>query len=79
MFTFFPKNLFHQFTKMANFYFLIMLALEVFPPTSDTNSVPVILGPLGFVVGLSMIKDLIEDVKRYFSDKAENYNKVKVA
>ena len=51
-----------------------MLALEIIPPTSDTNSVPLILGPLGFVVGLSMIKDLIEDVKRYFSDKAENYN-----
>lgn len=64
---------------MANFYFLIMLVLEVFPLTSDTNSYPLILGPLGFVVGLSMIKDLIEDVKRYFQDKAENYNYSKVA
>ena len=51
---------------MANFYFLIMLALEVLPATSDTNGYPVILGPLGFVVFLSMIKDMIEDIKRYF-------------
>ena len=51
---------------MANFYFLMMMILEVIPATSDTNGYPVILGPLGFVVFLSMIKDMIEDIKRYF-------------
>lgn len=44
----------------------MMMILEVYPSTSDTNGYPVILGPLGFVVFLSMIKDMIEDIKRYF-------------
>ena len=29
-------------------------------------------GPLGFVIGISMIKDLLEDLKRYKMDKDEN-------
>jgi hypothetical protein len=31
------------------------------------------------VVGLSMIKDLYEDIKRHLSDRSENNNLVKVA
>jgi phospholipid-translocating ATPase len=39
----------------------------------------VILGPLGFVVFLSMIKDMVEDIKRYFQDRFENNNQCEVA
>ncbi len=72
--TFFPKNIFYQFSKMANFYFLMMMILELIPETSDSEGKPVILFPLSFVVGLSMIKDLYEDVKRHLSDRSENNN-----
>jgi hypothetical protein len=34
--------------------------------------------PLGFVVVVSMIKDIIEDVKRHKSDNIENNRKVTV-
>jgi hypothetical protein len=64
---------------MANFYFLLMMILEMIPYTSDSGNKPVILFPLGFVVGLSMIKDLYEDIKRHLSDRSENNNQVKVA
>lgn len=74
LFTFFPKNIFYQFTKMANFYFLMMMVLELIPETSDSQGQPVILFPLAFVVGLSMIKDLYEDIKRHLSDRSENNN-----
>jgi hypothetical protein len=33
-YTFIPKNLFEQFSKMANVYFLFILALQVIPPIS---------------------------------------------
>jgi hypothetical protein len=59
---------------MANFYFLLMMVLELIPETSDSEGKPAILIPLSFVVGLSMIKDLYEDVKRHLSDRSENNN-----
>jgi hypothetical protein len=57
---------------MANFYFLMMSFLECIPSISDTGGYPVELMPLGFVVGISLLKDLYEDFKRYKQDKTEN-------
>jgi hypothetical protein len=37
------------------------------------------LTPLSFVLAVSMIKDIIEDVKRHKSDKVENNKEVLVA
>ena len=62
---------------MANLYFLIMLALEIYKPISDSGGQPVVAMPLSFVVGLSMIKDAFEDIKRHMSDRRENLKKVK--
>jgi len=35
--------------------------MEMIPPISDSNGVPVLILPLSFVVGVSMIKDIYED------------------
>jgi len=59
---FFPKNLFKQFTQMANFYFLTLLCLEMYPPVTDSPGYPDLLLPLAFVVSISMVKDLYEDI-----------------
>jgi magnesium-transporting ATPase (P-type) len=75
---FLPLNLFLQFSKFANLYFLVLTAMECVPIISDSNGVPVLALPLGFVVGLSMIKDIYEDYIRHQSDKEENNRKVKV-
>jgi P-type E1-E2 ATPase len=45
-------------------------------PISDSGGAPVMLIPLGFVVFISMIKDIFEDMKRHESDKKENNRKV---
>lgn len=74
--TFLPKNLFEQFSKMANTYFLIMGLMEIYKPISDSNGYPVMLGPLSFVVGVSMIKDLIEDNARKTADREDNEKEV---
>ena len=46
--------------------------------TDDTSVPPVLVYPLCFVVGLSMIKDAYEDYVRFRSDSEENSRKVHV-
>ena len=79
VFTFLPLNLMLQFSKMANLYFLIMLCMELYKPISDSDGAPVLALPLATVVGISLVKDLYEDIKRHLSDRDENNRKTKVA
>ena len=53
---------------MANVYFLFIMVLQVIPQISITGGQPVILAPLIFVITVSAIKDLFEDMKRHSSD-----------
>mmetsp|Transcript_3580 Transcript_3580/g.7693 ORF Transcript_3580/g.7693 Transcript_3580/m.7693 type:complete len:1191 (-) Transcript_3580:28-3600(-) len=70
--TFLPKNTLEQFQKLANVYFLIVAVLQSIPQISVTDGIPNILLPLFFVMGVSAIKDLLEDNKRKRSDAEEN-------
>ena len=74
VFTFLPKNLFEQFSRIANFYFLITACLMFFP-WSPLESATALL-PLGIVVLISMVREGIEDFMRYLSDKKVNAMKV---
>jgi magnesium-transporting ATPase (P-type) len=74
--TFLPKNLFFQFTKLANIYFLVMMIFQTIPQISISGGLPTILMPLGFVVLTVMVKDIIEDWKRHKSDNIENASKI---
>ena len=72
--TFLPMNLFEQFSKMANFYFLIMTGVQLIPIDDLYNLyfAATTFMPVVFVVTISMIKDLIEDHGRKKADKKEN-------
>jgi phospholipid-transporting ATPase len=70
--TFFPKNLFEQFRKLANIYFLVIGGLQMINEISNSDGQPVIWLPLLVIVVITMIKDLVEDFKRHQSDKEEN-------
>jgi len=50
----------------------------LYPPITDSPGYPALLMPLTFVVGLSMLKDLYEDIKRHKSDNSENNGKTLV-
>ena len=76
---FLPYNGFLQFSKMANIYFLFICVLQCIPNISVTQGSPTTLAPLAFVVIVSMVKDLFEDIKRKSSDKEENERKVLAA
>lgn len=76
--TFIPKNLLEQFSKMANMYFLIIGFLQIIKEISTSAGVPVTLFPLSFIMIISALKDLFEDLKRHKSDNEENHRKTKV-
>jgi len=46
--------------------------LQAIPLISITGGRPVMLIPLSIVMGLSMLKDLLEDYSRHKSDRQEN-------
>ena len=62
--TFLPKNLFSQFSKAANAYFLMIVIAQTVPSISITNGKPMNAPPLAVVVLISMLKDAFEDWKR---------------
>ena len=70
--TFLFINLYEQFSKLANIYFLFLALLQTIKVVSITGGIPTILPPLAFIVFLTMVKDVYEDYKRYKSDQEEN-------
>ena len=69
---FLPKNLYFQFSKLANCYFLLITFLQMIPMISISDGKPAMAIPLTFVLIVSMVKDIFEDNKRHKSDKSEN-------
>lgn len=75
--TFLPKFLFEQFSKYANVFFLFTAALQQIPNISPTSQYTTIV-PLGIVLIVSAIKELVEDHKRRSSDMSLNNSKAQV-
>jgi phospholipid-transporting ATPase len=75
--TFLPMNLFQQFSRPANMYFLVIGLLQMINDISISGGEPVIFVPLFFIISVSAIKDLAEDYKRKKSDTAENMKPMK--
>ncbi|KAJ5513123.1 ATPase P-type K/Mg/Cd/Cu/Zn/Na/Ca/Na/H-transporter [Penicillium fimorum] len=71
LWSFFPRQFFAQFTKVANFYFLIVAILQMIPGLSTTGTYTTIV-PLLIFVGISMGKEGFDDWRRYRLDKEEN-------
>ncbi|PWO21460.1 FabG, Dehydrogenase [Pyrenophora tritici-repentis] len=68
---FVPRQLVAQFSKLANFYFLVISILQMIPGLSTTGQFTTIV-PLMFFVTLSIAKEGYDDLRRYRLDKAEN-------
>ena len=69
--SFLPKNLFEQFHRFANVYFLFIVILNLIPEINAFGKYIAML-PLVFVLSVTAIKDLFEDRRRYRSDKVVN-------
>jgi len=69
--TFLPKNLFEQFHRFANVYFLSIILLNYCPRIGAFGK-EIAMVPVVFVLGVTMIKDIFEDRRRRISDKKVN-------
>ncbi|KAL9603081.1 MAG: hypothetical protein Q9219_001445 [cf. Caloplaca sp. 3 TL-2023] len=72
---FIPRQLYAQFSKLANFYFLCVSILQMIPGLSTTGTFTTII-PLSFFVALSMAKEGYDDFRRFKLDKIENNNEI---
>ncbi|XP_062398721.1 probable phospholipid-transporting ATPase IM [Sardina pilchardus] len=75
--TFLPLNLFEQFQRIANAYFLVLLVLQVIPAISSLSWFTTVV-PLVLVLFVTAAKDAIDDINRHRSDKKVNNRKVQV-
>ncbi|XP_054724801.1 phospholipid-transporting ATPase ID-like [Uloborus diversus] len=69
--TFVPQNLFEQFQRLANFYFLCLLVLQLIPQISSLTPVTTAV-PLGVVLAVTALKDAMDDLQRHRSDGQVN-------
>lgn len=58
--TFLPLNLFEQFQRLANFYFLCLLVLQMIPAISSLTPITTAI-PLIGVLTLTAVKDAYDD------------------
>ncbi|KFH12278.1 phospholipid-translocating P-type ATPase, flippase subfamily protein [Toxoplasma gondii VAND] len=66
------KNLWEQFHKVSNVYFVVICCLQMIPQISTTNGVPTLALPLSIVLVVNAAKDAFEDWQRHRSDRIEN-------
>ncbi len=71
VYDFFPKQVFFQFSRLGNFYFLCVGIPQTIPGLSTTGNFTTIL-PLLFFVLLTILKEGYDDWKRHRPDKVEN-------
>uniref|UniRef100_A0A8C4NUX7 Phospholipid-transporting ATPase n=1 Tax=Dicentrarchus labrax TaxID=13489 RepID=A0A8C4NUX7_DICLA len=68
LFTFLPLNLFEQFQRIANAYFLFLLVLQVIPQISSLSWFTTVV-PLVLVLSVTAAKDATDDIVSTFVHK----------
>ncbi|GMF15241.1 unnamed protein product [Phytophthora lilii] len=76
-YNFLPKNLFKQFTRFSNVYFLVITVLQLLPQVTSSNGVPTMVVPLMFIIVVSAVRDVMEDVQRHRADADQNRARVR--
>jgi len=72
--TFIPVVLFNQFKFFLNLYFLVM-ACSQFIPQLRIGYLYTYWGPLGFVIFVTMVREAIDDIKRWQRDREVNHSR----
>ena len=72
-----PKNLFEQFHRLANIWFLIVSIFQVLPLNLSPTSSWATIAPLSLVLTVTLCKDSYQDYRRHQSDKEINNRTVK--
>ncbi|XP_030466430.1 phospholipid-transporting ATPase 2 isoform X1 [Syzygium oleosum] len=72
---FLPKNLWEQFSRFMNQYFLLIACLQLWSLITPVNPAST-WGPLIFIFAVSATKEAWDDYNRYLSDKKANEREV---
>ncbi|XP_072612812.1 phospholipid-transporting ATPase VB isoform X6 [Vulpes vulpes] len=73
--TFLPQNLFEQFHRWANLYFLFLVILN-WMPSMEVFHREITMLPLAIVLFIIMVKDGMEDFKRHRFDREINCSNI---
>ncbi|CAG9311321.1 unnamed protein product [Blepharisma stoltei] len=76
--TLIPKNLFEQFHRVANIWFLIVSIFQILPFGLSPTSSWATIAPLSLVLTVTLIKDAYQDYRRRKSDKDLNNREVRI-
>lgn len=77
VYSFLPAFLFEQFRRYSNCFFLFIALLQQIPDVSPTGRYTTLV-PLIFILLVSAIKEIIEDIKRHRADGETNKREVEV-
>ncbi|XP_027622758.1 probable phospholipid-transporting ATPase VB [Tupaia chinensis] len=77
LFTFLPQNLFEQFHRWANLYFLFLVILN-WMPSMEVFHKEITMLPLAIVLFIIMVKDGMEDFKRHRFDREINCSYIQI-
>ncbi|KAJ7779112.1 phospholipid-transporting ATPase 1 [Mycena metata] len=69
--TFIPRNLYEQFRRIANLFFLTTVVVQLFPVFGAASGAVAVL-PLAFILTATAIKDGVEDYRRGLLDEEVN-------
>uniref|UniRef100_A0AAG5DM45 Phospholipid-transporting ATPase n=1 Tax=Anopheles atroparvus TaxID=41427 RepID=A0AAG5DM45_ANOAO len=75
--SFFPSFLFEQFRRYSNCFFLFIALLQQIPDVSPTGRYTTLV-PLMFILTVSAIKEIVEDIKRHRADDEINHREIEV-
>ncbi|SCU89701.1 LAME_0E05028g1_1 [Lachancea meyersii CBS 8951] len=77
IYTFLPRQLYAQFSRLANSYFLLVAILQMIPGWSTTGTYTTIV-PLLIFMSISMCREAWDDFRRHKLDREENNKPVKI-
>ncbi|KAK6454965.1 aminophospholipid-translocating ATPase [Scheffersomyces xylosifermentans] len=77
IYSFLPKQLRAQFSKIANCYFMVVAIMQMIPSWSTTGKYTTIV-PLMIFMSISIAREGFDDWKRHGHDKEENNKKTTV-
>ncbi|XP_043269148.1 probable phospholipid-transporting ATPase IA isoform X4 [Venturia canescens] len=75
--SFIPSFLFEQFRRYSNCFFLFIALMQQIPEVSPTGRYTTLV-PLIFILSVSALKEIVEDIKRHRADDEINMREVEV-
>lgn len=72
---FIPKNIWEQFNRFANIYFLSLVLLQLISAFKEVEFIVAAM-PVIIIVASTALRDALEDYKRHQADKMQNLSKV---